>query len=314
MLRKYFQKLYLDEIIETEYRAIPNQRQRSDLFIAFKTGEKLAINLHKKTISTNKWDSKHNDYKNAGIVDIYIITGQPHEDEEKNMPFFQQIMLNESMDDLAIFLNLNEKKVTLLKKASRMNAETNKEQTKLFQKTYGLEEIKILPNGKIDCKFYSEFKEFEAAWTGANRTDHKVNESMLESNISFYNESTPIYYGSAPMAQISIFPNESVTSNNMSKNISVEYRNEKTSAPIPKRSNYTNYSFDKKKISDIMRAYLKRVSYGQQDTVIKVVEMLHRASDYYYTFKEIQHEYVESGNIDMDEICNQILKRAGMND
>jgi hypothetical protein len=74
------------------------------------------LDIQKRNMSVAKWEEKHKDYTNAGIVDIWFIAGNPFGEKEKNMPFFQQMAINESIDRLALFLDSKTEQVTLMKK------------------------------------------------------------------------------------------------------------------------------------------------------------------------------------------------------
>lgn len=156
ILYSYFRELYPNENIELEYKAIPNRR--SDIYIEFTDGRKLAVDIQRNSLSTASWDDKHNDYKKAGITDIWIILGQPSGDNERTLYFFQQIMLNESLDRTAIFLNVDNEEVTLVRK---MNLENNSIDCDLYKRIYKLSDIVIMPDGRLESSFHSEFTETE---------------------------------------------------------------------------------------------------------------------------------------------------------
>lgn len=307
ILSKYFRNLYPEENIETEFKAINNRR--SDIYIDFKDGNKLAIDLHKNNLSASKWYNKHSDYKNAGINDIWIICSKPEEGKEKYLPFFEQIALNESIDGIALFLDANSSKVTLMKKVSYIEPIKRIEQCDLFHRTYKLDEIKILPDGRIDCSFQNEFSDYEKNFISKLESKNRIYELNTIQKVSEHNDN--LKFG-----QASFFGEQQIQNSKKTKNSLFKYNEPGVQQqPItPKKNNYVKYSFDKKKVGDIMKAYMRRVLNGEADNIKKLVEMLHRSPDYYFVFKEVQQEYNNSGNKSMSRICEGILKSAGMED
>ena len=183
ILYKYFKRLYPDALVETEYKVLPNRR--SDIFVMFNDKSKLVLDIQRRDLSVSKWENKHKDYKNAGITDIWLIAGIPFGEKEKNMPFFQQVAINESIDRIALFFDYSTEKITLMKKMIFVD-KTGKEYSDLYTKEYHLKDIKILPNGKIESDFHFFFESAEnlfcSRWIGKIEEEERQRQINLNTN------------------------------------------------------------------------------------------------------------------------------------
>ena len=185
ILYNYFRENYPKAEIELEYKAIPNRR--SDLFICFNDGSKLVIDIQKDLMSARQWDDKHSDYKKAAMNNLWIVNGVPKSEKERSMPFFEQIMVNESTDGIAVFLNHETEEVTLIKKLVYNDEKNNKEYSELFERTYPLNDILILPTGSLKTSFHDEVYSQEQIF--CKRWAEKLKEKERQhSAISEYNK------------------------------------------------------------------------------------------------------------------------------
>lgn len=300
ILYNYMKKLYPNARIELEYKAVQNRR--SDLYIEFEEGSRLVVDIQRGSISASKWDEKHNDYKKAGITDIWVILGQPSSNTERTMHFFQQIMLNESMNGIAIFLNVENEEVTLVKKIEYRDESTNEEYNELFQRKYKLSEISILPDGRINSAFHNEYN-----LAGAQFKTRFDEEGFVKQKVQSSNNTR---------SENALAPQSEQLSWSFVENKAAA-KKEAASEPyapsnLQLRSRSNLYSFNNTKVANIMKAYIRRAGWGEKECIYKLVEMLHQKRDNYSIFMEIYSEMQDGSNESGINTCKQVLIKAGM--
>ena len=137
--------------VYSEFRYRFKEGKYADLYFKFNSGEELVVEFQ-RSIGVLEWDEKKEFYKNKKINSLWILSGQAEEYInmsvlEYNLKFDRKIMLNENNGKL-IILDV-EKKLILVSTKIQFRSE-------LFSKVYNLNDIKILPDGRIDCDFDKE--------------------------------------------------------------------------------------------------------------------------------------------------------------
>lgn len=145
LMKLHYPKIY------SEFRYRFNEGKYADLYFKFETEEELAIEFQ-RSIGVLEWDEKKEFYSKKKINSLWFVSGKVEDYInmpvlEYNLRFDRKIMLNENNDKL-IVLDV-EKKLVLISAKIEFRRE-------LFCKVYNLRNIKILPDGRIDCDFDKE--------------------------------------------------------------------------------------------------------------------------------------------------------------
>ena len=89
----------------------PNKR-RADLYIEFNNIDKLAIECQRTGLDILDWQEKHEEYIKLNINVLWLLIGNEEnlklKEKQIDVPFFQQIMLNE-LDKIAVYLDVDAK-------------------------------------------------------------------------------------------------------------------------------------------------------------------------------------------------------------
>lgn len=156
----YFRKMYPDADISIS-KNFSNKR-RTDLYIEFKSGEKLAVEFQRTDLDKSEWKIRHDFYKDNGINDLWFINGNVeevlHNEKQLSLSFFEQVMLNEERK-MAIYFDIYNLKICLSKNIRYVDKLINNNDSEiLFNKSYDIDDIKINPDGSIECSFFYEYE------------------------------------------------------------------------------------------------------------------------------------------------------------
>jgi hypothetical protein len=159
LLLNYMKSLYPDIHAEMRYK-LP-ERKRADLYFKFVDGQELIIEFQRQRLSVSYWDSKRDFYYKLGLNNIWFLSGKKEELEdlirEYQLTFWNRMVLNDSNNTI-LYLDVEQEKITIIKKVTVVDNDTNELiYDKLFNRTYRLTDIKILPNGGIECDFNDSF-------------------------------------------------------------------------------------------------------------------------------------------------------------
>jgi Competence protein len=207
-LYHYFKDKYPSASIDIS-KCFSNKR-RCDLYLEFDSGERLAVEFQRTELDKSEWETRHNFYKDNNINDLWIINGDINKiidnDKQIRLSYFEQIMLNEN-NKLAVYFDINNLKICLVKNI-RYHDEyiENNDSEKLFIKIYNIEDILIMPNGKIKCDYFKEYdieterfieaKKNQSKEILKFRNEHKVTEEkkeiLKEEVIKYMTDNTPI--------------------------------------------------------------------------------------------------------------------------
>ena len=160
LLYHYFKEKYLGTSPIINYR-FPNRR-KADLYIEFNNGDKLAVEYQRTELDILEWQERHDEYKKASINDLWLIGGKEDnikiKEKQVEVTFFQQIMLNE-LGKVAVHLDVNSAKLIFAKNMRYSDPFViNNDFEELYIKSYNLNDVLILTNGRIECDFSEEYK------------------------------------------------------------------------------------------------------------------------------------------------------------
>ncbi|MDM0797427.1 competence protein CoiA family protein [Clostridium perfringens] len=159
ILYNYFKELYPDSNLRINHRF--NNKRRTDIFIEFKSGEKLAVEYQRLGLDIIPWQERQKEYEKLGIKVLWILQGNEEYLIEKSkqieLSFFKQIMLNE-LDKLAVFLDIKTLKLILMKNMEYMHKGNVKDKfDEIFLCSYRLDKVKINEDGSISCDFKERY-------------------------------------------------------------------------------------------------------------------------------------------------------------
>jgi hypothetical protein len=159
LLLNYMKSLYPDIYAEMRYK-LP-ERKRADLYFKFIDGKELIIEFQRQRLSVSYWDNKREFYYKLSLNNIWFLSGKREELEdlirEYQLTFWNRMVLNDSNNTI-LYLDVEQKQITIIKKVTVIDNDTNELiYDKLFNRTYLLVDIKILPDGGIECDFNESF-------------------------------------------------------------------------------------------------------------------------------------------------------------
>ena len=159
-LYHYFKKRYKDADVSIS-KNFSNKR-RTDLYIEFESGEKLAVEFQRTNLDKREWKIRHDFYRDNDINDLWIINGNEEQvlsnTKQFTLSFFEQLMLNEERK-IAVYFDIYNMKICISKNIRYidMNIPGNDSEI-LFTKSYDIESIEIKTDGSIECSFYDEYE------------------------------------------------------------------------------------------------------------------------------------------------------------
>ncbi|HFE9682771.1 TPA: competence protein CoiA family protein [Clostridium perfringens] len=160
ILYNYFKEIYPNANLRINHRF--NNKRRTDIFIEFKNGEKLAIEYQRLGLDIIPWKERQEEYDKLGVKVMWILQGNEECLKEKSkqieFSFFKQIMLNE-LDKLVVFLDIKNMKIILMKNMEYIHkGNISDKYDEIFLYSYGFGEIKINEDGSISCDFYERYR------------------------------------------------------------------------------------------------------------------------------------------------------------
>ena len=154
VLYEYFVTKYPEAIVQTTKRQ-PNGR-RSDIYIDFGSSE-LAIEFQRTYMKISDWDERHQEYEKLGITDLWLLSSRMFEERRNDVDFLTQVLLNETNEKTAIFLDVDKRKLSLLKEIQYLDNQGMLKHKTFFIRDYSLFDITISPEGQILCDFSEQY-------------------------------------------------------------------------------------------------------------------------------------------------------------
>ena len=271
-------------------------------------------------MNTNYWDEKRDFHKKLGIKSLWFISERTENidylDREINLSFTNRMILND-LNNKIIFLDVETEEVTIVSKIVIKDIDTDEIiYDKLFKKTYPLSDIKILPDGTIECDFKKKFKEdkskFEEKYIEEKR---KKEEAEKESEI----------VEKRRQDELEKFKLDEEERIRQLKKQQEEKEEEKEDAwseigyntkNYNKDSHYNkaakkNYSNYKKKDETYYRNKINQIMNGDsyaRNTLVK--NLMYGGSDDFSFTRKIFQERIDSGDNKAKNIMNQIIRQA----
>lgn len=307
-------KLLLDLMLKTYPDIYGEMRYRfsngkwADLYFKFNDGQELVIEFQRELTSVVYWEEKRSFYKSININDLWIARGTREEFEsiirEYEFIFQHRLFINDNNNKL--FALDVEKKEFLIASIMRVKDEETNEiiMDRIFYKVYGVNDIKILPDGTIDCEYDREFNDirdkFVQAYLQEKQNEkmekerrHKEEQERLKKIVKEKNEGKENYERTDAWSEIGYSRKPITRSNNKQ---------------TPKKSYYNftkDDSFYKDKVDKAIRGY----KYGIEN----LVSLLNRGgSTEYSTIKKIFEEEINKGNIRAKKVFDEVMKLSGL--
>jgi competence CoiA-like predicted nuclease len=175
-------KHYPDAEYEVRYRFA--NKKWADLFIKFNNKVELVIEFQRSLNSIQYWESKKEFYKEISLNNLWIVAGKREEFEEivreYGFMFHHRLILNDNNNKLYI-LDIENRELLIASKIEIKDDLSNEViMDKIFFRTYGLNTIKILPDGTIDCNFDSEYVKEKETFVQAYLKERKRQQEEQE--------------------------------------------------------------------------------------------------------------------------------------
>ncbi|MFW6287486.1 MAG: competence protein CoiA [bacterium] len=159
ILYQYFKEKYPDSEVQVDYR-LSNGR-RANIYVVFDNANKLAVEYQRKDIKIKDWRARHQNYQKLGINDLWILSTKKYKPlnaiKKDKFIFFKELLLNDSDKNIAVFLDTDTKKLTLVSKMEYRNKYGVITNQKYVWHEYKLSDITIKPDGSLDCDFYKKY-------------------------------------------------------------------------------------------------------------------------------------------------------------
>lgn len=133
----------------------------ADLFFKL-DDQQLIMEFQRTELDFRRFEDKIKDYNSLGINSLWFLSGSREDfskiHREYNLPFFQRVNLYTITKPL-LFLNTNEKTITMMAKLVYRNPRTDEvTMDKMFYKTYPIDEVIIRLDGTIESDFSDSFE------------------------------------------------------------------------------------------------------------------------------------------------------------
>lgn len=200
LLYSYFKEKYPEASIQTSKKQ-PNGR-RSDIYIE-QGNFKLAVEFQRLGLRISDWDIRHEEYEKSGISDLWLLSSNIYEGRVSDFDFLTQVLLHESRDNIAKFLDVDKNSIRLLKQINYADEAGILKQRDFFSISYNLFDLTISLDGRIESDFEQQYavekdlffkkcKELEAKeFVHGNETEDFIRQSQQE---QFKNQGTAKFY------------------------------------------------------------------------------------------------------------------------
>jgi competence CoiA-like predicted nuclease len=199
LLYCYFKEKYPDASVQTTKKQ-PNGR-RSDIYIEHGS-LKLAVEFQRQGLRVADWDIRHQEYEKLGITDLWFLSSRIYEERVSDFDFMTQVLLHESEDNIAKFLDVEKESIRFLKQINFADKEGILKQREFFSLSYNLSDLTISLDGRIESDFEQRYdiqkelfvkkcKELEAA-ESLNRERNIAEDLIRQSQRERFEEQAPV--------------------------------------------------------------------------------------------------------------------------
>lgn len=348
LLLNYMKELYPDANGEMRHK-LP-ERKSADLYFKFADDQELVIEFQRQRLSVSYWDDKREFYEKLGLNNIWFLSGKKEElnelIREYQLNFWNRMVLND-LNNRILFLDVDKEEVTIISKIIVRDDETHEViYDNLYNKTYSLFNIKILPTGKIECDFDEGYKknknEFVQAYLEQKKKENeekeKLRKALIEKKKREIEEQEQQRKELEEIErlkkiseaqekkrketeewqrkelessnQTSMFSNENETKQitNDVTGFTMHANNENNYKSTQKKS-YANYYGDNKYLKDKVNKAIWGYKYGK-DNLVKT--LINCGSSEYYMIKALFDEEINKGNQRAKNVFEEVMKLAGL--
>lgn len=302
VLYNYFRILYPDAKIRLDYR-LANKR-RANIYIE-QDGKKLAVEFERFDKDVKEWEKKESDYRSLGISSIWIICEDERKmnlyEQQTDLHIFKQVLLNETENDMLVFLNIYKKQFVLLKNIECRNEITNSLiKDMLFKRTYGLQELEILLNGNLAFKgvnsFFDEYEEEKNKFVLETRNELAIKEHTER------------------WAKIHADRAKKETDEKIKEKLKKEEEEKENNKydDIPTISYLNGYNFEGHKYRRFYENKIFSAIRGDANSIKKLVEDLHYKAENYYLITYLFKNLVKNKYSGAEATYQLVMKKAGM--
>ena len=133
----------------------------ADLFFKL-DNQQLVMEFQRTELDFRRFEDKIKDYNTLGLNSLWFLSGSREDfskiHREYNLPFFQRVNLY-SVTKPLLFLNTNERTITMMAKLFYKNPGTNEvTMDKMFYKTYPIDEVIVRLDGTIESDFHESYE------------------------------------------------------------------------------------------------------------------------------------------------------------
>jgi len=324
ILLKYMENLYPNVYAEIRYK-LP-ERRKADLYFRFNDGRELVIEFQRQRLSVSYWDEKREFYKKLGLNNVWFLSGKSEQLDslvrEYQLSFWNRMVLNDS-DNMILFLDFEAEAITLIKKITIFDEEINEiVYDNLFSRTYLLNDMRILPDGKIECAFDEGFNKekdkFVQAFLEQKRRELEEKERIKrvleeqekkrkedrEKILKEQNERIELLakqkdFKSDMDDKTDVFSEIGYSRNNYSPNSNKSY---------PKK-NYNDFKKDENYYKQKVNKAILGYNYGFENLVR---DLRNGGFDDYTIVNKIFVEQINSGNTRAKKVLEEVMKKAGL--
>lgn len=317
LLLQYVKSLYQDVYAEIRYK-LP-ERKRADLYFKFSSGEELIIEFQRQRLSVSYWDDKREFYKKLGLNNIWFLSGRRYELEhlvrEYELAFWNRMVLNDS-NNIILYLDVEQEQITLIKKMVIIDSETNELiHDNLYNKTYSLNDIKILPNGDIDCNFNDNFNTERDKYVYEYSEEKKrqaEERERLKKRLEEHKNKRKEELEKKRKAELEESAKKKEESNLDSWSeigYSKKSYAQNTYKSAPKK-NYSNYKRDEEYYRDKVNKAIMGWRYGKEN-LVKI--LINCGSTEYSIITKSFEEQISKGNTRAKNVYDEVMKLSGFN-
>lgn len=286
--------------IEAEIRHRFKNGRWADLYLKFENGEELVIEFQRNLNSLLKFEDKKEFYQSINLNNIWLVSGSVDEFQnivrEYDFIFYHRFILNDNNNKLLI-LDVDRQRILISSKAVVKDSISDEIiLDKIISRSYSLNEIKILPNGTIECNFDREFENEKNRFVQAYLKEkqlEKDEQERMEKEVKNRKDKSE--------------EQEKV----LREKIKSEYKENtnRTYASTPKKD-YKSYNKDDEYYKDKVKKAVLGYRYGQEN-LIRILKNC--GSTEYHLIKNLFEEEINSGNDRAKRIYDEIIKLAGFN-
>ncbi|SKC66362.1 competence protein CoiA family protein [Maledivibacter halophilus] len=158
VLFKQLEKIFPESISSTYTEKVIKNVGRADFYFEFNSGEKLAIDYVRKINSIN-FNKKNQAYKDAGINNVWFLNTKDFYNKiytnQEEMELNKRIVLNESINKVISFLDVDTKVITLLKDF-QFNYKGHKIED-IFEINYNINDFILSSSGRFEVDFFDKY-------------------------------------------------------------------------------------------------------------------------------------------------------------